>query len=91
MSTIDGSRDRSTRRGDERHLVDADDYVHPDIDGHHAVSWLRAPTDATPQPVGAPSTSPPPDTPAADEEPTLSTIDIEAITITSCRGGPTRC
>jgi hypothetical protein len=90
VSTIDGERDRRNRRRDERHLVDADRYVQPDIEGHEAVPALRAPTDATTPPAGAPSTSPPDDPPAADEEHTLSTIDIKGIATTSCRGRPNR-
>jgi hypothetical protein len=52
---------------------------------------LRAPTDAATPFIGAPSTWPPDDPPAADEERTLSTIDIEGIATTSCRGRRNRC
>ena len=91
MSATDEARDRRQGRGDERHLVTADRYVHPDIEHHDELSELRAPTDATSPSAGAPSTSQPDDPPAADEERTVSTIDLEGIVSTSCRGRPNRC
>ena len=59
MSAIDGERDRPHGRGDERHRVAVDRYVHPDIDDDDGVPTLRARTDATTPPAGAPSTWPP--------------------------------
>ena len=91
MNAIDGARDRRHGPGDERHVVAADRYVHPDIEDDDALTALRAPTDATTPPTGAPSTVPPDDPPAADEERTVSTIDIEGMATTSCRGRPNRC
>jgi hypothetical protein len=91
VRAIDGERDRRHGRGDERRFVDADRYVHPDIADADVLTALRAPTDATTPPTGAPSTVPPDDPPAADEERTVSTIDIGGIATTSCRGRPNRC
>ena len=91
MTAIDGEMDGWHGRGDARHIIAADRYVHPDIEDDDAVSTLRAPTDATTPPRGAPSTLSPDDPPAADEEHTVSTIDIEGTVITSCRGRPNRC
>ena len=91
MSAIDGERDRRHGRGDARHLIAADRYVHPDIEATDALTALRAPTDAATPPTGAPSTVTPDEPPAPDEERTVSTIDIEGTAITSCRGRPNRC
>lgn len=90
MSAIDGERDRRHGRGDARHLVAADRYVHPDIGEADALTALRAPTDAPTPLIGARSTVTPDEPPAPDEERTVSTIDIEG-TATSCRGRPNRC
>ena len=92
MSAIDGgARDRRQSCGDGRHPVAADRYVHPDIGETNALTVLRAPTDAPTPLTGAPSTSTPHEPPAPDEERTVSTIDIEGIATTSCRGRTNRC
>jgi hypothetical protein len=91
VSAIDDDKGRRRIRGDERHIDAADRYVHPDIEGDDTVSTLRAPTDAMSPAGGAPSTSSPDEPPAADEEHTVSTIDIEGTVITSCRSRPNRC
>ena len=91
MNAIDGARDRRHGPGDERHVVAADRYVHPDIEDDDALTALRARTDAIAPLISASSTVPPDEPPAADEERTVSTIDIEGIAITSCRGRPNRC
>ena len=86
----DGARDGRRSRGDARHVGVAGRYVHPDIRDHDELTALRAPTDATTPRAGAPSTVSPDDPPGADEERTVSTIDIEGIA-TACRGRPNRC
>ena len=91
MSAMDGERDRRHGRGDERHFVAADHYVHPDIEDDGTLMALRASTDARTRLTGAPSTLPPGNATAADEERTVSTIDIEGITTTSHRGRLNRC
>lgn len=91
MSAIDGETGGQHGRGDARQFVATDRYVHPDIADGDALTALRAPTDAAAPLTGAPSTWPPDDPPAADEERTVSTIDIEGIAITSCRGRSNRC
>ena len=91
MSAIDRERDGRHGRGDARHVVATDRYVHPAIEDDDALTALRAPTDAATPLIGASSTWPPDDPPAAAEERTLSTIDIEGIATTSCRGRPNRC
>jgi hypothetical protein len=91
VSAINGERGGRHGRGDARHVVATDRYVHPDIEDDDALTALRAPTDAATPLIGAPSTWPPDDPPATDEERTVSTIDIEGIAITSCRGRPNRC
>ena len=91
MSAIDGERDGRHGRGDGRHLVAADRYVHPDSEDADALTALRAPTDARTPLTAAPSTLAPDEPPAADEERTVSTIDLEGIVSPSCRGRPNRC
>ena len=91
MSAINGERGGRHGRGDARHVVATDRYVHPDIEDDDALTALRARTDATAPLMSARSTVPPDEPPAADEERTVSTIDIEGIATTSCRGRPNRC
>ena len=91
MSAIDGERDRPYGRGDERHRVAVDRYVHPDIEDDDALTGLRAPTDATTPLTGAPWTVSPDDPPAADEARGMSANDIEGTATTACRGRPTHC
>jgi hypothetical protein len=91
VGAIDGARGGQHGRGDARHVVAMDRYVNPDIEDDDALTALRAPTDAATPLIGARSTRPPDDPPAADEERTVSTIDIEGIAATSRRGRPNRC
>jgi hypothetical protein len=90
MSPTDGELYGRCGCGDGRDVA-AVHYVHPDTEDRGPLSALRAPTDATTSRAGAPSTVSPDDPPAADEERTVSTIDIEGTATTSCRGRPNRC
>ena len=92
MSAIDGETGSDSTAAVTRATSSPTDrYVHPDIEDADALTALRAPTDAAAPLTGAPSTWPPDEPPAADEERTVSTIDIEGIPTTSCRGRPNRC